>query len=98
MFKPKKDQVRGTCQVLIMQLYSLSVLLFRCLQWMPTKEGYLRFLIESRAVYLAFEDIMANSPNTTCTLIYVYLRPRDVTEQEVTPFFILQTVNSYQRA
>ncbi len=29
---------------------------------MPTKEGYLRFLIESRAVYAAFEDIMANGP------------------------------------
>lgn len=43
-------------------------------QWMPTKEGYLRFLIESRAVYLAFEDIMANSPNTTCKfIIYIYI-------------------------
>lgn len=33
--------------------------------WAPTKEGYLRFLIESKAVYEAFEDIMANDPNTT---------------------------------
>lgn len=29
---------------------------------MPTKEGYLRFLIESRAVYEAFEDIMVSGP------------------------------------
>lgn len=28
--------------------------------WIPTKEGYLRFLIESKAVYEAFEGIVAN--------------------------------------
>ena len=46
-------------------LLTCCFLIFTIMQWTPTKESYLRFLIESKSVYEAFEDIMANSPNTT---------------------------------
>jgi len=38
----------------------------------PTKEGYLRFLIESKVVYEAFEDIMANAPVPQCESLRLF--------------------------
>lgn len=34
------------------------------MQFVPTKQGYLRFMEESKIVYDAFEDVVANNP--TC--------------------------------
>lgn len=38
----------------------------RPLQWAPTLVGYLRFLTESKAVYDAFESIMAAASHPEC--------------------------------
>lgn len=38
-------------------------------QWQPTREGYVRFLAESRAVYAAFEEIMAKAAHPECEYI-----------------------------
>jgi len=35
-------------------------------QWQPTKEGYLSFLVESKAVYDCMEGVVATSNNPIC--------------------------------
>lgn len=35
-------------------------------QWTPTKEGYLAFLVESKAVYDEMESLMASGSNPMC--------------------------------
>lgn len=36
------------------------------LQFAPTREGFLRFMVESKVVYDAFEDIMQQAPVDYC--------------------------------
>ena len=36
-------------------------------QWQPTREGYLRFLTESKAVYETLERIVAEASHSECT-------------------------------
>ncbi len=36
------------------------------LQWEPTREGYLRFLVESKLVYDALEQIVQQAPVPEC--------------------------------
>jgi len=42
------------------------------LQFVPTKQGYLRFMEESKVVYDAFESIVASDP--TCMLSLLLIR------------------------
>ena len=44
-------------------MFTLSVCF---LQWEPTQEGYLRFLVESKVVYDALEQIVQNAPVPEC--------------------------------
>ncbi len=41
-------------------------------QWKPTKEGYLSFLIESKAVYDCMESIMATGDNPICAPVVAH--------------------------
>lgn len=35
-------------------------------QWKPTKEGYLQFLVESRALFQTLEDIVMECSHSEC--------------------------------
>ena len=39
------------------------------MQWQPSREGYLRFLTESKAVYDTMENIIAEAPFPECELL-----------------------------
>lgn len=39
-------------------------------QWQPTREGYLSFLVESKAVYDAMEGVMASGAHPMCTWLH----------------------------
>ena len=45
-------------------------------QWQPTKEGYLSFLIESKAVYDCMEGIVATDSNPICARFAARGAPR----------------------
>ena len=36
------------------------------LQWQPTREGYLRFLVESKEVYNTLESIVTDAQHSDC--------------------------------
>ena len=38
------------------------------IQWQPTREGYLKFLVESKVVYDALEQIVQQAPVSECKL------------------------------
>ena len=36
------------------------------MQWQPTREGYLRFLVESKEVYNTLESIVTDAQHSDC--------------------------------
>ena len=38
----------------------------RPVQWQPTREGYLRFLVESKEVYNTLESIVTDAQHSDC--------------------------------
>ncbi len=38
------------------------------MQWKPTKEGFLRFLVESKVVYDTIERVIQEAPRPECEI------------------------------
>ena len=51
-------------------LVSMLIPAANLLQWEPTREGYLRFLVESKLVYDALEQIVQQAPVPECESSY----------------------------
>ncbi len=54
----------------VLSLASTLIPAATLLQWEPTREGYLRFLVESKLVYDALEQIVQQAPVPECESSY----------------------------
>ena len=54
----------GLCARKSSNAYALALLL----QWQPTRDGYLKFLVESKVVYDALEQVVQQAPVPECKL------------------------------